>query len=100
MMGGSDDVPGVLANMGLGRGPRWQLFATAASAVSVVNSIVGGSAVTILLGVTLDLPLAVAAIAGGSFVVASVVLHQRYDRRHHVQAGGHLDVLFPSPPGS
>jgi hypothetical protein len=100
MMGGSDDVPGVLANMGLGRGPRWQLFATAASAVSVVNSIVGGSAVTILLGVTLDLPLAVAAIAGGAFVVASVVLHQRYDRRHHVQAGGHLDVLFPSPPGS
>jgi hypothetical protein len=100
MMGGNDDVPGVLVNMGLGRGPRWQLFATTASAVSVVNSMVGGSCVTIFLGVTLDLPLAVAAIAGAAFVVASVVAHQRYDRRHHVQAGGHLDVLFPSATGS
>jgi hypothetical protein len=96
MMSGNDDVPGVLANMGLGRGPRWQLFATTASAVSVVNSMVGGSCVAILLGVTLDLPLAVAATAGVAFVVASVALHQRYDRRHHVQAAGHLDVLFPS----
>jgi hypothetical protein len=96
VMSGNDDVPGVLANMGLGRGPRWQLFATTASAVSVVNSMVGGSCVAILLGVTLDLPLAVAAIAGVAFVVASVALHQRYDRRHHVQAAGHLDVLFPS----
>jgi hypothetical protein len=49
MMGGNDDVPGVLANMGLGRGPRWQLFATTASAASVVNSMVGGSCVAILL---------------------------------------------------
>ena len=49
MMGGNDDVPGVLANMGLGRGPRWQLLATTASAVSVVNSMVGGSCVAILL---------------------------------------------------
>lgn len=100
MMGGNDDVPGVLANMGLGRGPRWQLFATTASAVSVVNSMVGGSCVAILLGVTLDLPLAVAAIAGAAFVILSVVLHQRYDRRHHLQAGGHLDILFPSAPGA
>jgi hypothetical protein len=98
MMGGSDDVPGVLSNMGLGRGPRWQLFATTASMVSVVNSVVGGSCVAILFGVTLDLPLAVAAIAGAVFVLASVVAHQRYDRRHHTQVGGHLDVLFPSPP--
>ena len=100
MMGGNDDVRGVLANMGLGRGPRWQLFATTASAVSVVNSIVGGGCVAIFLGVTLDLPLAVAAVAGAAFAVLSVALHQRYDRRHHVQAGGHLDVLFPSPPAS
>jgi hypothetical protein len=100
MMGGNDDVPGVLSNMGLGRGPRWQLFATTASMVSVVNSVVGGSCVAILLGVTLDLPLAVAAIAGVAFVLASIVVHQRYDRRVHVAAGGHLDVLFPSPPAS
>jgi hypothetical protein len=98
MMGGSDDVPGVLTNMGLGRGPRWQLFATTASMVSVVNSVVGGGCVAILLGVTLDLPLAVAAIAGALFIAASVAVHQRYDRRHHLRARGHREVLFPSPP--
>lgn len=98
MMGASDDVPGVLSNMGLGRGPRWQLFATTASMVSVVNSVVGGSCVAILLGVTLDLPLAVAAVVGAAFIVASVMVHQRYDRRHHERSGGHLEVLFPSPP--
>ena len=46
------------------------------------------------------LPLVAAAIAGTAFVIWSVVLHQRYDRRHHLQAGGHLDILFPSAPGA
>jgi hypothetical protein len=96
MMSGNDDVPGVLANMGLGTGSRWQLFFTTASAVSVVNGMVGGSCVAILLGVTLDLPLAVAAVAGAAFVVASVALYQRYDLSHHVQAAERRDALFPS----
>jgi hypothetical protein len=96
MMSGNDDVPGVLANMGLAPGPRWQLFFTTASAVSVVNGMVGGSCVAILLGVTLDLPLAVAAVAGAAFVVASVALYQRYDLNHHMQAAERRDVLFPS----
>jgi hypothetical protein len=96
VMSGHDDALGVLRNMGLGGGSRWQLFFTAASAVSVVNAVVGGSAVTILLGVTLDLSLAVAAAAGAALAVGSVVLHLRWDRRQHERAGEGLEALFPS----
>jgi hypothetical protein len=100
MMSGHDDPPGVLANMGLGKGSRWQLLFTAATAVSVVNAVVGAGAIAILLGVTLDLPLAVAAAAGVAFVLVSVALHTRWDRRRYEAAAGHLDVMFPSPPGN
>jgi hypothetical protein len=92
-----DDALGVVENMGLEPGSSIQLFFTAASAVSVVNGMVGASAIAILLGVTLDLPLAVAAIVGASFLVASVTLNMQYDRRRHERAGGRQEVLFPSP---
>jgi hypothetical protein len=97
LMTGHDDAPGVLANMGLGTGSRWQLFFTTASAVAVVNSVVGAGAVGILIGVTLDLPLAVAALAGVAFLVASMVLMQRWDRARHIRGAERDEVLFPSP---
>jgi hypothetical protein len=100
VMSGHDDAPGVLANMGLVGGSRWQLFFTTASAVSVVNAVVGGGAIAILLGVTLDLPLAVAAAAGVGFFTLSVALFMRYDRGRHISSAGRHEVLFPSPsPG-
>jgi hypothetical protein len=97
MLSGHDDVSGVLSNMGLEPGSRWQLFFGTASAVGVVNAMVGGSAVAILAGVTLDLPLAVAALGGVAFAVATVTLLMRYDRRRHEHAVGRIDVLFPTP---
>jgi hypothetical protein len=97
MLSGHDDPRGVLANMGLDTVSRWQLFFGTASAVSVVNSMVGASGIAILFGVTLDLPLAVAAVAGAAFFVSSVALLMRYDRRRHEAAAGHRDVRFPSP---
>jgi hypothetical protein len=51
----------------------------------------------ILVGVTLDLPLAVAAIAGIALLAVSVGLHVRYDRRAHERAEGITEDLFPSP---
>jgi hypothetical protein len=99
MMGGHDDALGVLANMGIEPG-RWQLWFTTSSMVAVVNSMVGGAAVAILLGVTLDLPLAVAAVAGFAFVLTAVRFQMRWDQRRHVHAAGRLDVLFPSPSPS
>ena len=97
LMSGHDDPRGVLANMGLAGGSRWQLFFGTASAVSVVNSVVGAGAIAILLGVTLDLPLAVAAVAGIAFLAGSVAVHMRYDRAQHVRASAGVETLFPSP---
>jgi hypothetical protein len=97
MMSGHDDPLGVVTNMGLDPYSRWQLFFTAASAVSVVNGVVGASAVAILLGVTLDVPLAVATAAGAGFLAVSSVLHMRYDQRRHTRAREARASLFPSP---
>jgi hypothetical protein len=97
LMSGYDDPPGVLSNMGLERGSHWQLFFGTASSVSVVNSVVGSGAIAILLGVTLDLPLAVAAVAGVAFLAVSIVMHMRYDRAQHVRAAAEVETLFPTP---
>jgi hypothetical protein len=93
---GHDDVPSVLANMGLEGGSRWQLFFGTATAISVVNSVVGAGAIAILLGVTLHLPLAVAALAGLAFLCSSVALHMRFDVRRHVAASSRIEALFPA----
>jgi hypothetical protein len=97
LMSGHDDPGGVLSNMGLEQPSRWQLFFGTASAVSVVNSVVGAGGVAILLGVTLDLPLALAAAAGVAFLAASVAVHLRYDRRRHEQSSAGVEAIFPSP---
>jgi hypothetical protein len=97
MLLGHDDALGVIRNMGLPAGSWWQLLFTAASAISVVNGVVGAGAVAILLGVTLGLPLAVAAIAGAAFLMVSVAVCMRFDRRRHAASGGFTEVMFPSP---
>src|SRR5262245_14723070 len=97
VMGGHDDARGVLSNMGIAPGGRWQLFFTTASAIAVVNSVVGAGAGAILLGVTLDLPPGAAAGAGIVFAVASIAWHQRYDMRRHVAASESVEAMFPSP---
>jgi hypothetical protein len=96
LMSDRDDTRGVLFNMGLVGVSRWQLFFGTASAVSVVNSVVGAGGIAILLGVTLDLPLALAAVAGTAFLAASVAVHMRYDRGRHERSGAGLETLFPS----
>jgi hypothetical protein len=68
--------------------------------VSVVNSVVGAGAIAILLGVTLDLPLAVAAVAGVVFLAASVAVHMRYDRQEHERSAAAVEAIFPSPVAS
>jgi hypothetical protein len=97
MMSGHDDPIGVISNMGIEPGGRWQLFFTSASAISIVNSVVGASALAILLGVTLDVPLAAAAVAGAAFALGSFALHARYDGRRHARARDAHESLFPSP---
>jgi hypothetical protein len=97
LMSSHDDPRGVLSNMGLEGGSPWQLFFGTASAVSVVNSVVGAGAIAIALGATLDLPLAVAAVTGVVFLAASVAVHMRYDRRQHQRSSARIEAIFPSP---
>jgi hypothetical protein len=95
MLSAHDDAIGVLANMGL-RPSKWQIYFTAASAIAVVNSVVGGAALGLAWWVAFDARLAVCTIAGALFVVASVLLHRRWLRRRG-QRGVPTDVLSPSP---
>ena len=97
MLGAHDDPRGVLSNMGL-RPSRRQLYFTAASMIAVVNSVVGGTAVALLIGIAAGAPLGVATACGGAFAAASAALHFRDDRRRHQRASGRLESLFPSPP--
>ena len=97
MLGGHDDAPGVLANMGL-RPTRWQLYFTIASMIGVVNSVVGGTAVALLVAIAAHAALGIAAAAGGAVALVSVAIHLRYDRWRHEQSGGYTEApLFPSP---
>jgi hypothetical protein len=94
MLGGHDDALGVLHNMGLSPA-KWQMYFTAASAVAVVNSVVGGSAVGLACWVAFDAGLAVTAIVGALFALLSVAVLFRWSRRR-LEAGVESDVLFPS----
>jgi len=95
-MKGHDDAFGVLANMGL-RPSRWQLYFTVSAMVATVNSVIGGSAVAILVGRVLDASLGIAVAAGLATAAVSFVLHRRWDRTIHHRSGGVDEVLFPSP---
>jgi hypothetical protein len=51
MLGAHDDPLGVLANMGIARPSRWQLFFTLAAMVAVLNCVLGGCAVALAVSV-------------------------------------------------
>jgi hypothetical protein len=97
VLSGHDDSIAVLANMGL-TPTRWRLYFTAATMIAVINSVVGGAAVALALGVAVDAPLGLAAAAGGAVAIASLLLLHRADRRMHVTGGARTEALFPSPP--
>jgi hypothetical protein len=94
-LGGHDDVAGVLANMGITRPSRWQLYFTLATMVAVLNGVAGGSAAA--FGADLaGLPLAGAAGIGAAAGIASVAVSHRWQRRLHDRARQQAEVLFPS----
>ena len=78
---------------------RWQLYFTSASAVAVVNSVVGGAALAIACWVAFDASLGTAAVVGCVFAIVSVTAHEYWLRRR-LERGVAADVLFPSPPPS
>jgi hypothetical protein len=94
-LGGHDDTLGVLANMGMPRPSRWQLFFTLASMVSVLTAVVGGCAVAFLAG-TLGAALGIAAAVGAIVALASAFGCVRWQRARHTEARERAEVLFPS----
>jgi hypothetical protein len=95
MLGGHDDALGVLRNMGLSPA-KWQMYFTTASAVAVVNSVVGGSTAGLAWWVAFDSSLAAAASVGALSSLVSLTALFRWSRRR-LEAGVESDVLFPSP---
>jgi hypothetical protein len=98
LLGGHDDVPGVLNNMGIMRPSRWQLYFTLATMVAVLDAVVGGSAVAFLAG-ALGAATWVAVVLGAIASTASAVAMVRWQARLHQTAGEATETLFPSPAG-
>ena len=92
-----DDASGVMKNMGLPtRNPRQLLF-TFSSAIAVVNSVVGASALAFLATAS-GAPLTIASLVGVIFAVVSFVLLLRSQPHRQRESGGQQEALFPSPP--
>jgi hypothetical protein len=96
LLGGHDDVRGVLNNMGMPRPSRWQLYFTLATMVAVLDAVVGGSAVAFLAGV-LGVATWLAVVLGAVASSVSAVSMVRWQARFHRSAGDTTETLFPSP---
>ena len=95
MLSANDDALGVLRNMGL-TPSKWQMYVTSASAITVVNSVVGGAALAIACWVAFDSSLGASTIVGAAIAILSVMGHWRWSRRR-LEAGVPGEPLFPSP---
>jgi hypothetical protein len=94
-LSGQDDVVGVMANMGMTRPSRWQLFFTLASMIAVLNGVVGASAIAFAVDV-LGLPLGAACAVGTGAGIVSLAASHRWQRQLHERASEQSDALFPS----
>lgn len=97
LLSAHDDVPGVMANMGLSP-TRTQPYLTAAYMIAVVNSVIGGSAIALAVAAAGDPPLGVPVALGALAAVASLVLLQR-SQVTRFRRGAATETLFPSQPG-
>jgi hypothetical protein len=96
LLSGHDDAQGVLANMAVPFERRTRYF-TFGSMVAFINSVVGGSAIAIALGVVADVSLGLATGAGGVAAIVSVALLLRYADLVLESRAAQTEVLFPSP---
>jgi hypothetical protein len=96
MLSGHDDAIGVMQNMGVALERRQQFFTTG-SMIAVINSVVGGAAVAIAIGVFTGAPLGVSAGLGGVAAIISLVSLLRIENRMYHEMGGFTESLFPSP---
>jgi hypothetical protein len=96
LLSAHDDGAGVFANMGLPAEGRKPYFAFS-SAILVINSVVGGTAIAVAAGAFLDASLAVAVAVGIAAAIVSVVAWLRYAGRLLDASAAQTEPLFPSP---
>jgi hypothetical protein len=97
LLSGHDDPKGVFANMGIPfDNDRTPIFAFS-TAIDVLNSVVGGSAVAIALGALADASLGLAAGVGAAVAIASVLGWITYADRLLDRRAAADEFLFPSP---
>jgi hypothetical protein len=94
MLSAHDDVPGVLANMGVPP-RRSQLYFTASSMVAVINSVIAGSTVAIAIGAAGNQPLGLAAGIGGLAAIVSLLILFRV-QASRFNAGADIEPMFPT----
>jgi hypothetical protein len=95
LLSGHDDGLGVFANAAVPVEGRRQYF-TFGSAVAVIDSVVGGSAVAIAVGAFVDGSLGVAAGGGGVMAIVSVIALLRFASRLLEPRTGGGEAMFPS----
>ena len=95
LLSGNDDAAGVNENLGLPAKGHASIFIFA-SAIAVINGVVGGGAVALAVGAVADASLGIATLVGGVTAVASIVGWIRYsDVVFHGRTDG-LRPVFPS----
>jgi hypothetical protein len=95
LLRGNDDALGVMRNMGLRRAGPLQLLFTFATAIAVVNSVIGGAAVATFVRV-MGASLGAAVAVGGLFAVLVFGMHLRHQLNRQNRSSGLDEVLFPS----
>ena len=95
LLSGHDDGAGVFANMGVRAEGRKPYFAFS-TAILVINSVVGGVALALALGVAVDASLGLAAVFGAVAAIVSVVAWVTYADRLLDASAAADEPLFPS----
>jgi hypothetical protein len=95
VLGAHDDPVGALANMGIARPSRWQLYFTIATVVAFLNAVVGGASVAFALAVA-GIPLVACVLAGSGAGGMSLWAHLRWQQREHDQGKHHGETFQPS----
>jgi hypothetical protein len=96
MLVGNDDPLGVFRNTAV-EPSRWQLYFTNATAIGVVNAVVGGSVLALAIGVATGASIGISAAIGGVLATMYLVRARRWERRYHEASADRIEALFPSP---
>jgi hypothetical protein len=95
LLGGHDDIYGVLWNMGMRRPSRWQLWFTLGAMVAVLDAIIAGTTLALVVGPLAKGGLVWAIVAGAATALCSLYALARVQSRMHLSARGAEPALFP-----